>query len=80
MIEPLFAQGAGVRTLSRVRVDVILQIALLMKAFAANRAFVRLVVLMGFHVGYEGGGSVKSFITDFAFEGSIRRMYGFVTA
>jgi len=71
LIESLLAKGAGVGSLPRVGVNVILEIALLMETFAANGAFVRLVLLMRLHVGDEGGGSIKGLVADFALKRSI---------
>ena len=71
MIEPLFAERTGVRSFARVGVNVILQIALLMKALTTDRAFVGFVILMRLHVGDESGGSVEGLVADFAFKRSI---------
>ena len=80
LIESLLAKGARVGSLPRVGVNVILEISLLMETFAANGAFVRLVLLMRLHVGDEGGGSIKGLVADFAFKRSICRMNRLVAA
>ena len=71
LIESLLAEGARVGSLPRVGVNVILEISLLMETFAANGAFVRLVLLMRLHVGDEGGGSIEGLVADFALKRSI---------